>query len=196
MELLARARRAVADVVTARKRMELQSRQLRTRVDGLDQRKRDALELGQQEPATEATTWLSALRGELAELDRQTAELAGEEGRLRQVASAMDLRVQQLRIRRDTLLAGYEAARARAEVGQVLADVRAGDAELLQAIQGAEQRIARTAAVAGALQGRTAGQLAAPPPVAGEVDQTEEELLWGPAAEERRRRAQEQPPGP
>ncbi len=163
----------MADVVTARKRFELQARQLRPRVARLA-----------EQGGTEAVTWRTALEGELAELDRQSGTLAEEEARLRQVASGLDLRVQQVRVRRDALLAGYQAARARAEVGQVLAEIRAADAELLQAVQEAEQRVARTQAIADALQGRAAQRaLAPPPPVADEVTRREEELLWGPDAD-------------
>jgi phage shock protein A len=180
----------VADVVTARKRLELQARQLRPRVARLGEQADAALQQGNQEAAGEALTWRTALDAELAELDRQTGDLAGEETRLRQVVGGLDLRVQQLRVRRDALLAGYEAARARAEVGQVLADVRGREPELLQAVQDAEQRVARTRMMADALQGRAvSGALGpAPPPVGDEMTRREEELLWGPAAEEERRR--------
>jgi phage shock protein A len=193
IELLGRARRAVADVVTARKRLELQARQLRPRLARLDGEATAAVERGEREAAAEALTWREALNAELAELDRQTGELAGEETRLRRVVGGLDLRVQQLRVRRDALLAGYEAARARAEVGQVLADVRTRDAELLQAVQDAEDRVARTRVMADALHGRAArGALGPPAPVSDDVTRREEELLWGPAAEEERRRARDE----
>jgi phage shock protein A len=183
----------VADVVTARKRLELQARQLRPRVERLEEQANAALERGGREAAADALTWRTALEAELTELDRQTGDLAVEEGRLRQVVSGLDLRVQQLRVRRDALLAGYEAARARAEVGQVLAEVRTRDAELLQAVQDAEQRVARTRVMSEALRGRTAaGALGPPSPVSEELTRREEELLWGPEAEEERRRAREQ----
>jgi phage shock protein A len=179
----------VADVVTARKRLELQARQLRPRVARLEEQASAALAQGGREAAADAITWRTALEAELVELDRQAGDLAGEETRLRQVVSGLDLRVQQLRVRRDALLAGYEAARARVEVGQVLADVRTRDAELLQAVQDAEHRVARTRVMADALQGRAArGALGPPAPVSDELTRREEEQLWGPAAEEERRR--------
>lgn len=176
-------------MVTARKRLELQARQLQPRLARLQDQADAAVREGNREAAAEALTWRTALDAERAELDRQTGELAGEETRLRQVVGGLDLRVQQLRVRRDALLAGYEAARARAEVGQVLADVRGREGELLQAVQEAEQRVARTRVMADALQGRAArGALGPPPPVSDELTRREEELLWGPAAEEERRR--------
>jgi phage shock protein A len=164
----------VADVVTARKRLELHAQQLRPAAAGID------------EATPEALSWRAALETELAELDRQSGELAGEEARLRQVVAGLELRLRQVLARRNALMAGYEAARARVEVGQVLADVRARDTELLRAVQDAERRVAQTRAVADALEGRAASR-GALGPASDEQTRREEELLWGPATEEERR---------
>ncbi|HEY7201588.1 MAG TPA: PspA/IM30 family protein [Candidatus Dormibacteraeota bacterium] len=204
LELQSRARRAVADVVTARKRVELQTRSLAPTVAKLEEQARTAVREGRQEAAREALTWRTALAGELAELERQIGSLAEEEARLRQAASRLELRVHQLRVRRDALRASYAAARARVEVGQLLAEVRDGDSELLQAVQEAENRVTRTRALADALQGQTATRAlraasAEPGPpgsavwrsdaeVADEMARMEEELLWGPRAREERER--------
>ena len=202
--LQARARRAVAEVVTARKRVEMQARQLGPAVARLEEQARTALENGRQEAARDALTWRAALQDELTELDRQVASLAGEESRLREAASRVDLQLRQLRLRRDSLRAAHAAARARAEAGRVLAEARRGDAELRLALAEAEQRVASTRALADALQGRAArlaleAASAAGAPgvpdahrseaeVADELTRMEEDLLWGPQAQEERRR--------
>lgn len=204
LELQAKARRAVADVVTARKRVELQMRSLSPTVARLEEQAHVAVREGRQDAAREALTWRTALAGELAELERQIASLAEEESRLRQAASRLELRVHQLRVRRDALRASYAAARARVEVGQLLAQVHDGDSELLLAVEEAEQRVTRTRAMADALQGQAASRAlraasASPAPtspvvwrsdaeVAAELARMEEELLWGPKAREERER--------
>ncbi|HSR26579.1 MAG TPA: PspA/IM30 family protein, partial [Candidatus Eisenbacteria bacterium] len=121
LELQSRARRAVAGVVAARKRVELQTRHLGPAVARLEERTRTALESGRQEEAREALTWRTTLQAELTELEGRIASLAGEESRLRLAASRLDLQVQQLRLRRDALRASHAAARARVEVGKALA---------------------------------------------------------------------------
>ncbi|HEY4028502.1 MAG TPA: PspA/IM30 family protein [Candidatus Dormibacteraeota bacterium] len=207
LELQAKARRAVADVVTARKRLELQARQLAPAVARLDEQARAAVQQGRQDAARDALTWRTALEGELAELERSTTSLVEEEARLRRVASQLDLQLRQLRVRRDALGATYAAARARAEVGQALADAHLGDSEVAAAVQQAEERVARTRVMADALEGLAArGALpaapAAPGPgapatrrsdaqVADELTRMEEELLWGPKAADGR-----EPPPP
>jgi phage shock protein A len=166
LELRARARRAVTDVLTARKRIELRTRHLRPAVARLDGRARAALEEGRQEEARDALTWHTTLSGELAELDRQAAVLAEEEARLRQAASRLDLQLQQLRLRREALRAGHAAGAAAA-----LREAHRGGDELAPALEEAERRLAGTRARVD---------------VAEELIRMEEELLWGPAAREQR----------
>jgi len=195
VELLTKARRAVADVVTARKRIELQARQLGPTVARLEEQARAALQLGRQELAREAVSWRATLQGELTELERQSASLAGEETRLRQVASQIDLQMQQLRVRRDSIRATYAAARARADIGRAMAAARVDNTDVLRALAEAEERVARTRTMADALEGiaaRGALQAAAgggqgpaevvrsDAEVSAELTRMEEELLWGP----------------
>ena len=200
LELLARARRAVADVVTARKRIELRARQLAPTIARLDEQARGALDEGRQDAARDALTWRNTLQGELTELGRQTASLAGEETRLRQSASRIDLQLHQLRVRTDALRASYAAARAREELGKALAQANLEDSELALALQAADERVARTRAMADALEAMAArGALAqggadvrlAEAEAADEATRIEEQLLWGPKALEERRRQDE-----
>ncbi|HXM56883.1 MAG TPA: PspA/IM30 family protein [Candidatus Dormibacteraeota bacterium] len=168
VELQATSRRAVLDVVTARKRLELQARQLQPTVSRLDERARAALQEGRRDAARDAMTRRVALAGELEELAQQAAALAAEESRLREVAAHVEARVEQLRVRREALRAGRAAATARADVGRLLEEARASDVEVRLALQEAERRAAPAPA------------LPAPPPSDEELTRMEEELLWGP----------------
>jgi len=197
LELQAKMRRAVADVVTARKRIELQGRQLEGLPDRLEEHARAELEQGRQDLAREALLRRAVIRGELGELQRQSSILAAEEGRLIAASKRLELQVQQFRIRREAVRAAYVAARARAEVDEVLAGLRQDDAELRLAVERAEHRIAairaRTAAVDGLLTrealGSGARTLGAPPSeldipaadaeAAAELARIEGDLLWG-----------------
>jgi phage shock protein A len=191
VELQAKARRAVADVVTARKRLEMQARQLTPTVARLEEQARTALQQGSQDAAREALTWRAALQGELTELERHAAPLVADEARLRQTVSRIDLQMQQLRVRRDALRASYAAARARTEIGRALAAARLDDSDTLLALREADERVARTRTMADALEGIAAHgvQRAALPgagevlyseaDVANELSRMEEELLWG-----------------
>ena len=181
LELQAKMRRAVADVVTARKRIELQARQLDAASGRLEEQARLALDAAHHDAAREALTRRAVVREELDELGRQTAALAGEETALVAASKRLDIRIQQLRVRREALSASYAAARARAELGEALAGLSRQDADLTLALEHAEQQIAVTRARARALEaGSPLDPSRAEAEAARELARIEEELLWGP----------------
>jgi phage shock protein A len=197
LALQAKVRRAVADVVTARKRIELQARQLEASPDRLEQQARTALQEGREDLAREALLRRAVIRGELGELERQSSMLAAEEGRLVEASKRLELQVQQFRIRKEAVKAAYVAARARAQAGEALAGLTQDDAELRVAVERAEHRIAETRARAaaledvlarGALQSGSPGSdalqseldlPAADAEAAAELARLEGDLLWG-----------------
>ena len=197
LELQAKMRRAVADVVTARKRVELQGRQLEGSPGRLEEHARIELEQGRQDLARQALLRRAVIRGELGELQRQSSILAAEEARLVAASKRLELQIQQFRIRREAVKAAYVAARARAEVDQVLAGLSQDDAELRLAVERAEHRIAAIRARAAGVDGlltrealgsgaRTSGTLeseldipAADAEAAAELARLEGDLLWG-----------------
>jgi phage shock protein A len=176
LDLLAKARRAVADVVTARKRIELQARRLPSTVARLEEQARAALDDGRQDAAREALTRRTMLQEELAELERHASSLALEEARLRQIVSQAELHVHRLRIRREAERASHAAAVARGEVTKALSEASEAASELTLALREAEDRVGRTRSLA-----LDAGRNDAE--VTRELTRLEEELLWGPRAE-------------
>ncbi len=153
LELQQKMRRGVADVVTSRKRIELQIRQLETSADRLEGQARTALQQGREDLAREALTRRAMARGEVAELGEQAALLAAEEAKLTEAAKRLDLQIQQFRTRKEAVKATYTAAQARASIGESVAGLGKDDQELLLAVQRAEDKIANTQARADALEG-------------------------------------------
>jgi len=199
LSLQARMRRAMADVVTARKRLELQARQVARTAQRLEEQARRALEQGRPDAARDALTRRAVMRAELDELDRQAAALLPEEARLSEAAKRLDLQLQRTRIRLEAARAVHGAARARAELGAAMTGLSARDADALAALQRAEERVADTRDRATALERlMSRGALDARPltdpvwralqahdtdtEVAAELARIEEELLWGPGS--------------
>jgi phage shock protein A len=199
LELLARVRQGVADVVTARKRLELQARQLSPSADRLEEQARAAVAEHRQDLARAALGQRNVLRSEVEELARQTADLAAQETGLVEAAREVELQVQQLRIRRESLSAAYAAARAREQVSEAMAARRLDGADLNAIVGRAEAAVAETRARAQAVEGLLARAALGPgqpapaalPPTSSDVDsdlaRIEEEVLWG------RRLASEEP---
>src|ERR687885_994087 len=71
LELLQNVKRGIADVVTAKKRLELQTNQLEQSVVKLESQARDALAHGREDLARQALERKSAVQQQLQGLDQQ-----------------------------------------------------------------------------------------------------------------------------
>src|SRR6266536_1805299 len=75
MELLQDVKKGIADVVTAKKRLQLQSSKLEQQVVKLDTQARQALAQGREDLARTALERKQFAQGELQSLDQQVTEL-------------------------------------------------------------------------------------------------------------------------
>src|SRR5580704_8920467 len=89
LESLQKVRRSVADVTTAKKRIELQASQLQTSADKLQSQAKAALSQGNEDLAREALSRRAALEPQLADLKTQHDQVSGQEQKL--IATAQKL---------------------------------------------------------------------------------------------------------
>src|SRR3954452_14845652 len=82
MELLQNVKKGLADVVTAKKRLQLQSQKLEQQVVKLDTQARQALAGGNEALARTALERKNVAQTELQSLDQQVAELEGQQQKL------------------------------------------------------------------------------------------------------------------
>lgn len=153
LQLQQKMRRGVADVVTSRKRIELQARQLERSAAKLEDQARAAFQQGHEDLAREALSRRALALGELEDLKEHNALLAAGEAQLLEAARRVDTRLQQFRTRMEAAKAVYTAAQARARAGESLAGLDRDDSDLLLALRRAEDRIIETQARAEALEG-------------------------------------------
>lgn len=115
LEMLTRVRRAVADVATSRKRLELQAAQLEQQISKLGEQSRKAMESGRGKLAEEADARRGAAGEQLADLRRQYADVQAEEERITVASQRLQAKVDAFRTRREAIKAAYTAAQAAAE---------------------------------------------------------------------------------
>src|SRR5881409_521792 len=89
LESLQNVKRGVADVVTAKKRLELQTQQLEQSVVKLDTQARQAVGAGREDLARQALERKSGIQQQLQDLDAQVKQLEDQQGKL--VASEKQL---------------------------------------------------------------------------------------------------------
>src|SRR6266704_6346992 len=89
LQQLQNVKRGVADVVTAKKRLELQTTQLEQNVVKLETQARQALTAGREDLARQALERKAAVQQQLQGLDQQTQQLESQQDKL--VASEKQL---------------------------------------------------------------------------------------------------------
>ncbi|MBV8430068.1 MAG: PspA/IM30 family protein [Solirubrobacterales bacterium] len=130
IELLQNVKKGIADVVTSKKRLQLQEEQLRGQVVKLDTQARQALAAGQEDLARTALERKNVAQTELQSLDSQVAELEKQQDQLTASEQKLRTKIEQFRSKKEVIKAQYSAAEAQVRiseaatgVGEEMADV-------------------------------------------------------------------------
>lgn len=126
LRLLHDAKRGIAQVVTARKRLELQARGLDASSLKLEAQARQSLSGGREDLARQALERRVSVQHELAVLAEQIAELRGVQDKLTSDERRLASRIESFRSRKEMLKAKYTAAEARVRIGEAATGI--GDA--------------------------------------------------------------------
>lgn len=151
-ELLQQTRRGAADVATARRRLELQLRQLQAQADTLHARATDAVKTGDDDTARAVLTRRAALIAQADELAPQERQLAQQQTQLEDGVARLAAKVEAFRSQKDALAAGLTAAQASEQVGQAMAGIDEELGDVGFAVQRARERTEAAQARAGALE--------------------------------------------
>jgi phage shock protein A len=151
LDSLQKVRRSVADVATARKRIELQAAGLQKQADKLQQQAKAALEQGNEDLAREALTRRAALGEQLSGLKVQHDQITEQEDRLVETSQRLQSQVEQFRTRKETMKASYTAAEAQTKVGEAVSGISTSMDSAGAAMQRAQDKIDSMQARAGAI---------------------------------------------
>jgi phage shock protein A len=130
MELLQNVKKGLADVVTSKKRLQLQSQKMEQQVVKLDTQARQALAAGNEPLARTALERKAAIQGELQGLDTQIAELEQQQQSMIDNQAKLQSKIEAFRSKKEVVKAQYSAAEAQVRiseaatgVGEEMADV-------------------------------------------------------------------------
>jgi len=151
LESLQKVKQGIADVVTAKKRLQMQSEKLEQSVVKLDTQARQALAQGNEELAREALERKNVAQTELQSFDSQIAELEAQQQKLTDSEAKLRAKIESFRTKKETIKAQYSAAEAQVRiseaatgVGEEMADVGLA---MQRAVDKTEDMKARAAAV-------------------------------------------------
>ncbi|SDC61109.1 PspA/IM30 family protein [Nocardioides lianchengensis] len=151
LDLLSKVRRGVADVVTSRKRVELQIKQLEQQQAKLQTQAQQAIDMNREDLAREALTRKSGLTGQINDLTVQLEQLQGEEEKLTRAQQQLQAKVEAFRTRKETIKATYTAAEASTRINEAMSGIGDEMGDVGQAIQRAEDKTQQMQARAGAI---------------------------------------------
>ena len=151
LESLQKVRRSVADVTTAKKRIELQATQIQQQADKLQQQAKAALSQGNEDLAREALARRAALADQLADLQTQHQQVAAQEAKLIDTAKKLQAQVDAFRTKKETMKATYTAAEAQTKIGEAVSGISESMSDAGMSMQRAQDKIDSMQARAGAM---------------------------------------------
>jgi len=144
--------RAVADVTTQKKRLEIHRRRLRENVEKYDGQARAALGQDREDLARRALEKKQAHVSQITELSDQIANLQTTQDRLVGKRAELASQIEQFRTHTETVKARYEAAEASARVSEAFTGVGDTMDDVGRAMERATERTERMEARAAALE--------------------------------------------
>jgi phage shock protein A len=151
VELLNRLRRGIAEVATAKKRIELQKTKLLDNARTLDEQARRALDGNREDLAKLALERKNANMLRLQSLDKQITEIKIEKEKLEQTEKRLSSKVEEFKSRKEIIKAQYSAAEAQVRIKESVTGISEEMADVGIAMSQAEDKTEKMKAKSQAL---------------------------------------------
>ena len=152
LELLQNVKRGVADVVTSKKRLQLQTTQLEQSLVKLETQARQALGAGREDLARQALERKSGIQQQLQGLDEQVKGLDAQQQKLVSSEQQLQAKIEAFRSQKEVIKAQYSAAEAQVRIGEAATGIGEQMADTGLAIQRAKDKTEQMQARAGAIE--------------------------------------------
>jgi phage shock protein A len=150
-EMLQNVKKGVAEVVTAKKRLELQTQKLEAELPKLEEQARQAVAAGREDLARAALERKALAQQQLQSLDQQVAGLEAQQEKLVVSEKRLSAKVESFRSQKEVIKAQYSAAEAQARIGEAATGIGEEMADTGLAIQRAQDKTEQLQARAAAM---------------------------------------------
>lgn len=151
LEMLQKVKKGVAEVVTAKKRLQMQTEKLEQSVATLEGQARQALAAGREDLARQALEQKALAQQQLQGLDQQIVGLEAQQTKLVESERRLSAKVEAFRSQKEVIKAQYSAAEAQVRIGEAAGGIGEEMADVGLSIQRARDKTedmqARAAAV-------------------------------------------------
>src|SRR5437764_1269076 len=141
IEYLQNVKKGIADVVTSKKRLQMQSSKLEQSIVKLDTQARQALAPGREDLARTALERKTLAQNELQTLDQQVKELERQQESLTENERRMREKIEAFRTKKEVIKAQYSAAEAQVQISDAATGVGEQMADLGLAMQRAQDKV-------------------------------------------------------
>ena len=150
VKMLQQVRQGLAEVATARKRIELQGQEMGTRYQRLADQAQEALNQGREDLARTALERRSLLENQVASLRTQHAALQQQQQQLQDNERRLTERVAAFRTEKETIKATYAASEAQVKANEAAAGIGSQMSDVGANLDRARDRVAQMQARAAA----------------------------------------------
>ena len=151
MEMLRNVKRGVVEMVTTKRRLELQASKVRETIITLDEQAKRAMAAGREDLARLALQRKQAAMLELDGLGQQVANLELEQEKLTKAEQRLKAKVDAFRTKKEIVKAQYSAAQAQVRIGSALSGISEEMGDVQLSIERAETKTEQLRARAGAI---------------------------------------------
>ena len=151
VETLNKLRRGVAEVITAKKRLEMQKTRLWENVHTLDVQSRSAIDQDREDLAKLALERKNANILQIQDLDKQITEMQAQQNKLEQTEKSLSAKVEEFRSKKEVIKAQYTAADAQVRIKENVTGISEEMASVGMAMNRAEDKTEKMKAKAQAL---------------------------------------------
>jgi phage shock protein A len=152
LKLLQNVKRGIADVVTSKKRLQLQADKLEQSLVKLETQARDAVAAGREDLARQALERKTLAQSQLKDLDVQIQQLEGQQEKLASSEKQLSAKIEAFRSQKEVIKAQYSAAEAQVRIGEAATGIGEQMADTGLAIQRAKDKTEQMQARAGAVE--------------------------------------------
>jgi phage shock protein A len=151
LQQLQNVKRGIADVTTAKKRLELEDSSTQQQMAKLDDQAKAALAAGREDLAREALARKATIQAQLASIQQQEQQLGDQEQKLVQAEQALQVKIESFRSQKEVIKANYSAAQAEVKIGEAATGIGEHMADVGLAVQRAQDKTEEMQARASAI---------------------------------------------
>jgi phage shock protein A len=152
LELVIKLRRSIAEVITSKKRLEMQKLKLMDNVKTLDEQARRAVDAGREDLARMALERKNANLVQVQDLTKQIEDMQREQAKLEQTERETSAKVEQFKSKKEVIKAQYSAAEATVKVKESVTGISEQMADVGMAMSRAEDKTEKMKAKSQALE--------------------------------------------